>query len=90
MLLKLILAQRLEMNVIESALQNAGVLTKSQIDEIRRQAAKSAEDWSRGGETELLKLIRAHSMPGATMLVPLGQDEKEALRREIDDQTPQR
>jgi hypothetical protein len=82
-LLQLILAQRLEMNAIESALQGAGVLTGSQLHEVRVQAAKSAEVWSRDAGIDLLGLIRTHSSPDATMLLPLSREAKDELRREI-------
>lgn len=45
-LLRLLLAQRLELNAIESALKNAGVLTDAQLKEIRTQATDTANAWS--------------------------------------------
>src|SRR5262249_25149026 len=57
LLLQLVLAQRLEINAIESALKNAGALADSQIQEIRLQASKAAEVWSRDGGIDLLGLI---------------------------------
>jgi hypothetical protein len=90
LLLRLVLAQRLEMNAMQSALKDAKVLTDSQIREIRVQAAATAAAWSRDDKRDLLALIGMHSSPEATMSVPLGQEAIERLRREIDDQTPQR
>ena len=90
LLLRLVLAQRFEVNAIESALEDAKVLTHGQVLEIRAQAAKTAEAWSRDESADLLKLLLIHSQPGATMTVPLSQETREQLRREIDDQTPQR
>jgi hypothetical protein len=87
LLLQLVLAQRLEINAIESALKSAGVLADSQIQEIRRQASKAAEVWSRDG-IDLLGLIRMHSSPNATMQMPLSQETRDELRREIDGQAP--
>jgi len=86
LLLQLILAQRLELNAIESALKDAKVLTESQAREIRYQAAKTAEAWSRDETVDLTKLLHIHSSPGATMLVPMSDEDKDALRREIDAQ----
>jgi len=71
LLLQLVLAQRLEINAIESALKNAGALADSQIQEIRLHATGTAEVWSRDGDLDLLGLIRMHSHPNANMLVPL-------------------
>ena len=84
MLFRGILAQRLEINAIESALKSTGILADSQIQEIRLKASKAAEVWSRGG-TDLLELIRMHSSPKADMLMPLSQEDRGELRREIDD-----
>jgi len=83
LLLQLVLAQRLEINAIESALKNAGALADSQIQEIRLQASKAAEVWSRDGGIDLLGLIGVHSSPTANMLMPLSQEAKDELRREI-------
>lgn len=69
-LLRVLLAQRLELNAIESALKNARVLTDAQIKEIRRQAADTAEAWTSHDGDDPLKLIQVHSSPDATMLVP--------------------
>lgn len=69
-LLTLILSQRLEINAIESALKNAGILSDGQIREIRRQAANTASAWSSEEHDDVMALIRVHSSPGATMLVP--------------------
>ncbi|HWZ32340.1 MAG TPA: hypothetical protein VNX18_13455 [Bryobacteraceae bacterium] len=89
LLLELILAQRLEINAIEAALKSAGVLADSQIREIRLTASKAVEAWGRDGSFDLVELIRIHSSPGATMLVPLSQETRDELHREINDQTPQ-
>ena len=69
-LLRLVLAQRLEMNAIESALKNARILTSGQIKEIRTQASDTAKAWSANEGDDVLKLIRVHSSPNAAMLVP--------------------
>jgi hypothetical protein len=89
LLLQLVLAQRLEINAIESALKNAGALADSQIQEIRLQSAKAAEVWSRDAGIDLLGLIRVHSSPNAKMLMPLSPEATDELRREIDGQTPE-
>jgi hypothetical protein len=89
LLLQLVLAQRLEINAIESALKNSGALADSQIQDIRLQASKTAEVWSRDGALDLLGLIRMHSHPNANMLVPLSQEGRDELRREINGQGPQ-
>jgi hypothetical protein len=83
LLLQYVLAQRLEINAIESALRNAGALADSEIQEIRLQAARTAEVWSRDGEIDLLGLIRMHASPNANMLMPLSQEARDELRREI-------
>ena len=83
LLQQLVLAQRLEMNAIEAALKSAGILADSQIQEIRSQASVAAEVWSRGDGIDLLKLIRMHSSPNANLLVPLSQEARDELRREI-------
>ena len=69
-LLRLLLAQRLELNAIESALKNASVLTDAQIKEIRKQASETATAWSSVDGDDVLRLLRIHSLPAATMLVP--------------------
>ena len=69
-LLRLVLAQRLEINAIESALKNARILTEEQIKEIRSQASNTAAAWSSHETDDVLKLVRIHSSPNATMLVP--------------------
>lgn len=69
-LLRLLLAQRLELNAIESALKTARILTDAQIKEIRSQAADTASAWSSNDGDDVLALLRVHSSPGATMLVP--------------------
>jgi hypothetical protein len=88
LLLQLVLAQRLEINAIESTLKNAGVLADSQIREIRLQASKAAEVWSRDGSIDLLGLIRMHASPNANTLMPLSQEARDELRREIYGQPP--
>jgi len=72
-LLTLLLSQRLEMNAIESALKNASILTAAQIREIRIQAMNTAKAWSADGD--VLALLKVHSSPDATMLVPLKSKE---------------
>ena len=50
-LLTILLAQRLEINAIETALKQASVLTDAQIKEIRTQTSDTAKAWSsRGGD----------------------------------------
>ena len=49
LLLRFVLAQRLEMNAIESALKSANVLTDSQIKDIRVQASDTAKAWTATG-----------------------------------------
>jgi hypothetical protein len=77
-LLRLLLAQRLEMNAIESALKNAKVLTDAQLREIRSQASDTATAWS-GDRDDVLTLIRIHASPSATMLVPPTHGDKPEL-----------
>jgi hypothetical protein len=69
-LLRLLLSMRLELNAIESVLKGGGVLTNSHIKEIRAQARDTAKAWSLEPADDVLKLIRIHSSPGATMAVP--------------------
>ena len=69
-LLTLLLAQRLELNAIESALKNSRILTAAQIKEIRTQARDTAKAWSANESDDVWKLLEAHSSPEATMLVP--------------------
>ncbi len=69
-LLRLLLSQRLEINAIESALTNARILTKEQIKQIRTQASDTAKAWSSEESDDVLRLLRVHSLPDATMLVP--------------------
>ena len=88
LLLQLVLAQRLEINAIESALKGADVLADSQIQEVRLQASKTAEVWSRDTGIDLLGLIRMHAYPNANMLIPLSQEARDELRREINGQAP--
>jgi hypothetical protein len=68
-LLRLVLAQRLEINAIESALKRANALTDMEIREIRTQASETASAWSSHENDDVLKLIRIHSSERATMLV---------------------
>jgi hypothetical protein len=70
LLLRLVLAQRLEINAIESALRRANALTDVEIKAIRKQASETAKAWSSGDSEDVLTLIRIHSSPEATMLVP--------------------
>ena len=70
LLLRLVLAQRLEINAIESALKRAKALTDVEIKEIREQASDTATAWSSGETDDVLTLIRVHASPGAAMLVP--------------------
>jgi hypothetical protein len=74
-LLRFLLFQRLELNAIESALKNANILTEAQIKEIRTQAADTAEAWSSKETDDVWRLLRVHSSPNATMLVPPVREE---------------
>jgi hypothetical protein len=69
-LLTLLLSQRLELNAMESALKNASILTGPQIKAIRTQARDTAQAWSSQESDDVLTLLRVHSSPDATMLVP--------------------
>ncbi len=69
-LLTLLLAQRLEINAIESALKAAGILTDAQVKQIRTQASDTAAAWSSKESDDVLALLRVRSSPLATMLVP--------------------
>jgi hypothetical protein len=69
-LLALLLSQRLEINAVESALKTAGILTQTQIKEIRTQALDTANAWSSKESDDVLTLLRVHSSPSASMLVP--------------------
>ena len=69
-LLRHVLAQRLEINAIESALMRAKALTDVEIKEIRTQASATAKAWSSDDKDDVLTLIRIHSSVGATMLIP--------------------
>ena len=69
-LLTILLSQRLEINALESALKSAGILTAAQTKEIRKQAMATAAAWSSRDGDDVLTLLRAHSSPDATMLVP--------------------
>jgi hypothetical protein len=74
-LLRLLLAQRLELNAIESALKNAHILTDSQMKEIRTQASNTAAAWSSNDGDDILALLRVHSSRDATMAVPRTREE---------------
>lgn len=69
-LLTLLLAQRLELNAVESALRSADILTGMQIREIRSQALDTAKAWCAKDSDDVLALLRVHSSPLATMSVP--------------------
>jgi hypothetical protein len=69
-LLTLLLSQRLELNAIESALKSTNILTDAQIKAIRTQASDTAKAWSANETDDVLALLRIHSSPAATMLVP--------------------
>lgn len=75
LLLRLVLAQRLEINAIESALRRAQALTEVEIKEIRTQASETAKAWSADDSDDVLTLIRVHSSSGATMLVPPAREQ---------------
>ena len=85
-LLRLLLAQRLELNAVESALKNAGVLTDVQLKAIRTQAADTAKAWSSVEGDDVLRLLEIHSSPQATMLVPSTPEE---LKRRFGDDSNQ-
>jgi hypothetical protein len=74
LLLRLVLAKRLEINAIESALKRANALTDAEIKAIRKQASETAEAWSAGDHDDILTLIRVHASPHATMLVPPAEE----------------
>ncbi len=74
-LLSLLLAQRLEINALESALKAAGILTDVQIRAIRTQASDTSKAWSSIESDDVMALLRVHSSPFATMLVPPKLDE---------------
>jgi len=74
-LLTLLLSQRLEINAIESALKTARILTNTQIRDIRTQASDTAKAWSSKDSDDVLALLRVHSSPSATMLVPPRREE---------------
>lgn len=69
-LLRLLLAQRLELNALETALKSASILTGGQVQEIRKQAMETAAAWSSQEGDDVLALLRIHSSPQATMAVP--------------------
>ena len=70
LLLRLLLAQRLELNAVESAVVNANILRREQVKEIRRQARETAQEWGSRPDDDVLKLLQVHSSPDATMSVP--------------------
>jgi len=74
-LLRLVLAQRLELNAIESVLKRAKVLTDAELKEIRAQALDTAKAWSSEDSDDVLTLIRIHSSADAVMLVPPAKEE---------------
>jgi hypothetical protein len=55
LLLRLLLAQRLELNAVER---------------IRRQACETAQAWGSRPDDDVLKLLKVHLSPDATMSVP--------------------
>jgi hypothetical protein len=69
-LLQLVLAQRLEINALGSALKRAAALTDVELRAIRAQASDTAKAWISHESDDLLTLIRIHSLPDATMNVP--------------------
>jgi hypothetical protein len=75
LLLRLVLAQRLEINAIESALKRAKALTDVELKAIRMQASETAEAWSSDDRDDVLALIRVHSSSEATMLVPPAREQ---------------
>ena len=66
-LLSILLAQRLELNALESVLRSSSILTAAQIKDIRTQAADTAKAWSSREDDDVLKLLRIHSLPQASM-----------------------
>jgi hypothetical protein len=75
LLLRLVLAQRLEINAIESALKRAKALTDAEVKAIRTQASETATAWSSDDRDDVLALIRIHSSCEATMLVPPAREQ---------------
>jgi len=75
LLLRLVLAQRLEINAIESALKRAKALTDAEVKAIRTQASDTATAWSSDDRDDVLALIRIHSSSEATMLVPPAREQ---------------
>jgi hypothetical protein len=69
-LLQLVLTQRLEINALGSALKRAASLTDAELRAIRTQAFNTAVAWSSNESDDILKLIRIHASPDATMNVP--------------------
>ncbi len=69
LLLRLLLAQRLEINALEGSLTKAGILTDAYLKEIRTRAADTAKAWS-SDDDDVLTLLRVHSLPGASMRIP--------------------
>jgi hypothetical protein len=74
-LLRLVLAQRLEINAIESALKRAKALTDAELKQIRTQASDTAKAWSSNETDDVLTLIGIHSSSNATMLVPPAEEQ---------------
>ena len=69
-LLRLLLAQRLELNAIEGVLVASGGLSDANLKTIRTQAADTAKAWSQEADDDILALLRIHSLPEASMRVP--------------------
>ena len=67
LLLRLLLSQRLQMNAIESVLIRAGVLTAEYLKAIRTPAADAAKAWSADESDDILRLLKARSLPTASM-----------------------
>ena len=72
-LLSFLLAQRLGLNAMESALQPAGILSVKEIPAIRAQAADTAQSWSARDGDGVLKLLRVRGPAKASLPVP-GRD----------------
>ena len=74
-LLRLVLAQRLEINALGSALKRAKAVTDGELKAIRAQASDTAIAWSSNQSDDVLTLIRIHSSRDATMTIPLPPEE---------------
>jgi len=75
-LLTFLLAQRLELNALESALKTADILSDDQIRQIRTATSETAKAWSTTPGDDVMALLRVHSSPFATMGVPPRRDVK--------------